>query len=243
MSFVGSLVSGIMGSNASQNAANVESQGAQQAQALELQNQQAAQTSQANATSANVAAEQPYQQLGQTSAGNLNQLLSQGFTAPTLQQAEQTPGYQFQLQSGTNAINENAAANGTLMSGNTGKALEQYGQNLGQSAYQQTYQNALNQYMANYQSLMGGTNAGLSSTATMGQLGQSGAQNLSYVDLTGAQQQAEQLNNAAAARAGGILGSNQAWQTAIGGMTGGLGNIDTTGESTLGEMGIEALGG
>jgi hypothetical protein len=243
MSFVGSLVSGIMGSNASQNAANVESQGAQQAQALELQNQQAAQTSQANATSANVAAEQPYQTLGSTSAGNLNQLLQTGFQAPTLQQAEQTPGYQFQLQSGTNAINENAAANGTLMSGNTGKALEQYGQNLGQSAYQQTYQNALNQYMANYQSLMGGTNAGLSSTATMGQLGQSGAQNLSYVDLTGAQQQAEQLNNAAAARAGGILGSNQAWQTAIGGMTGGLGNIDTTGESTLGEMGIEALGG
>ena len=222
MSFVSSLVGGILGSGAASDAANQLSQGAQQAQKLELQNQQAAQGSQASATAANVAAEQPYQQLGQTSAGGLNQLLGQGFQAPTLAQAEQTPGYQFQLQQGTNAINENAAANGTLMSGNTGKALQQYGQNLGQSAYQQTYQNALNSYMANYQSLMGGTQTGLSSTGELGQLGQAGAQNLAYVDLTGGQQQAQQLNNAAAAQAQGTLGSANAWSNAAGGMASGL---------------------
>ena len=242
MSFVSSLVGGVLGSGAASDAANVESQAAKQAQQLELQNQQAAQGSQASATSANVAAEQPYQELGSTSAGNLNQLLSQGFTAPTLQQAEQTPGYQFQLQQGTNAINENAAANGTLMSGNTGKALQQYGQNLGQSAYQQTYQNALNSYMANYQSLMGGTQTGLSSTGELGQLGQAGAQNLAYVDLTGGQQQAQQLNNAAAARAQGILGSANAWSTAMGGMADAFGNVDTSGGSSLLEMGGQLLG-
>jgi hypothetical protein len=240
MSVVGSLVGGILGSGAANSAANVQSQAAQKAQQLELQNQQAAQGSQASATAANVAAEQPYQQLGQTAAGGLNTLLSNGFQAPTLAQAEQTPGYQFQLQQGTNAINENAAANGTLMSGNTGKALQQYGQNLGQTAYQQTYQNALNSYMANYQSLMGGTGAGLSSTATMGQLGQAGAQNLANVDLTGGAQQAGQINNAAAARAAGIMGSANAWSNAAGGMasglTSGLGNLDTTGSSSLGEQ-------
>ena len=242
MSFVSNIVGGILGGNAAGEAGQIGSQAAQQAQALELQNQQAAQGSQATATSTNVANEQPYQQLGQTSAGNLNQLLSQGFTAPTLQQAEQTPGYQFQLQQGTNAINENAAANGTLMSGNTGKALQQYGQNLGQSAYQQTYQNALNSYMANYQSLMGGTQAGQTAVSEQGQLGQAGAQNLAYVDLTGGQQQAQQLNNAAAAQAQGILGSNQAWQTAISGMSGALGNVDTSGGSSLLEMGGQLLG-
>jgi len=40
------------------------------------------------------------------------------------------PGYQFQLQQGSKAIDQNAAARGMLASGATGQALEQYGQGL-----------------------------------------------------------------------------------------------------------------
>src|SRR5260370_42035278 len=113
MSIVGSLIGGILGSNAANNAANAGVTGAQQAQSLEKTNQTNALGAQSTALSNITAAQQPYQTLGSTSAHNLSGLLSQGFTAPTLAQAEQSPGYQFTLEQGTRAIDQNAAANGT----------------------------------------------------------------------------------------------------------------------------------
>ena len=177
MSAIGSIVGGILGSNAAGQAADVESKAAQQAQALEKTNQTSAINAQNAALSSTTAAEQPYQALGSTSANSLANLLQQGFQAPTLAQAQATPGYQFQLQQGTQAIDENAAANGTLMSGNTGTALQNYGQNLAQGAYQQTYQNALNQYIANSSTLQGAVNSGLSSTGQLAGANQASAQN------------------------------------------------------------------
>jgi hypothetical protein len=233
MSVIGSLVGGILGSNAAGQAASTESAAAQQAQNLEKQNQTAALSAQTGALSSTTAAEQPYQSLGSTSANSLANLLQQGFQAPTLQQAQQTPGYQFQLQQGTNAIDEGAAATGNLMSGTTGTALQQFGQGLGQSAYQQTYQNALNQYMANTQSLQGGANLGLSSTGQLASANQASAQNTGNIDLTSAQQQAQQINNAAAARASGYLGQAGAISNAVGGVASGFGNMSS--DSSLGE--------
>jgi len=224
MSFISSLVGGILGSNAASNAASAESQGAQQAQALEKQNQTAALGAQQTALGNITGAEQPYQTLGATSANNLQTLLGQGFQAPTLAQAEATPGYQFNLQQGTRAIDENAAATGQLMSGNTGTALEQFGQGLAQNTYQQAYNNALQGYMANYQSLLGGTQTGLSSTGQLAGANLQTAGLATQTDLTAAQQQAQQINNAAAARASGYLGSANAWSNAAGGMAGGLEN-------------------
>jgi hypothetical protein len=235
MSFVSSLVGGILGSNASDQAASVESQAAKQAQTLEAQNQTNAINSQNTATSTNQANEAPYQALGSTSAAALQKQLETGFTAPTLAEAEQNPGYQFALNSGTTALDKSAAARGDVFTGTQGTALQQYGQQLGEQNYQQVYNNALNNYMTKYQTLMGGTNVGQNAVSEEGQLGQQGAQNLGYVDLQGAQQQAEQINNAAAARASGYLGTAKAWGTAAGGMAAGLnpGNLDMTGGSTL----------
>jgi len=236
MSFISSLVGGILGSNAASDAANAGVKGAQQAQALEKQNQTDALTAQNTALSNITGAEQPYQAVGSTSANNLATLLSKGFTAPTLADAEATPGYQFNLQQGTRAIDENAAATGTLLTGNTGTALENYGQGLASTTYQQDYQNALNTYMANYQSLQGGTNAGLTSTGQLTGANLGIAGNTANIDLTSGVEQAQQINNAAAARASGYLGSSQAWQGALGGMAGAAGNVDTTGSSTPLEM-------
>lgn len=222
MSFVSSLVGGILGSSAASDAAKVEAEAAKKAQDLEQQKAQAALDFQNNVWSGTQAAEQPYQNLGSTSANSLAALLKQGFKAPTLAEAEQTPGFQFRLQQGTQAIDENAAATGSLMSGNTGVALQNYGQGLAESAYQQDYQNALNTYMSNYQSLMGGTGAGLTSTGQLGQFGQEAANTTANINMMTAQQQAQQINNAAAARASGYLGSANAWSNAAGGMAGGL---------------------
>ena len=198
-----SVVGGIEGASATGHAATVEAQAAQQAQALELKNQQAAQGSQATATSTNQANEQPYQSLGATSAASLQNLLGTGFQAPTLAQAEQMPGYQFSLQQGTDALEKGAAARGNLLSGSEGTALQQFGAGNAQQYYQQAYNNALQNYTTNYQSLLGGTNVGQNAVGEMGQLGQAGANNLANIDLTGGQQQAQQINNAAAARASG----------------------------------------
>src|SRR5690348_10826882 len=182
MSFISSIVGGILGSSAAKKAANAGVQGAQAAQQLEQKNQQQAQASQAAATAQNQQAEQPYQAVGAKAANNLTNILNTPFTAPTLAEAEQTPGYQFTLGQGTQAINENAAANGTLLSGNTGVALENYGQGLASTTYQQDYQNALNTYLTNSNTALQGTQLGESSTAELGQLGQIGAENLSNID-------------------------------------------------------------
>lgn len=83
-----------------------------------------------------------------------------------------TPGYQFQLQEGTNAITGNAASKGLLNSGSTARALQKYGQGLADSSYQN--------YINNLMGLSGlGTQAGqvLSSagnTSTQGSNSSSG---------------------------------------------------------------------
>jgi hypothetical protein len=242
MSFVSSIVGGILGSNAANNAAGAEVAGANSAQTLEKANQTDALAAQNKALTTTTAAEQPYQTLGSTSANHLTDLLSTGFQAPTLAQAEQTPGYQFQLQQGTQAIDENAAANGTLLTGNTGTALENYGQNLAQGAYQTTYNNALQGYMANASTLQGGVNTGLSSTGQLANANYQTAGNTANIDMTAGQQQATQINNAAAARASGYLGSAKAISGMVGGIAGGVGNMDFGGGSSALEMASQFAG-
>ena len=195
---------------------------AQQAQQLEQQNQQAGINFQQNEWSGQQKAEQPYQSLGQTSANAYANLINNPFTAPTLAQAEATPGYQFNLQQGTQAINEQGAATGNLLSGNQGVALEKYGQGLATTTYQQAYQNALNQYQTNLNAAGQGANIGLSSTGQLGQFGQAAASNLSNLYLTGGQQQASQLNNQGAAIAAGDVGSANAYANALNGASNSL---------------------
>src|SRR6185312_1426877 len=86
--------------------------------------------------------EQPYMQAGQ---GALSQLQSlYGLPGGKGMNGQQIgnlltslPGYQFQMQQGTQAIDRSEAAKGLLNSGATGKALTQYGQGLGSSYFGQ----------------------------------------------------------------------------------------------------------
>lgn len=160
--------------------------------------------------------------------GSLLQGFTQPFVAPTAAQAAQTPGYQFQLQQGQQAIQNSAAAQGGLLSGNTLQALDQYSQGLASSNYQQVYNNAIQQYQQAYNIFQGNqTNefnrlaalSGVGQTAanTLGQLGQASAQNIANINANAGAQIGSSLQNAGAARASGYAGIANA-------VTGGIGN-------------------
>lgn len=210
MGIIGSIFSGNNARTAATRAANAQVQGAQAAQGEIAKGEQAGQNFLNNEWTGQQATEAPYQQLGSTSANELNRFLQTPFQTPTLQQAEQMPGYQFQLQQGTQALNENAAATGNLMSGTQGEALENYGQGLAQTDYNNLYNQALNTYMTNYNTLLGGTQAGLTSAGQLGQEGAMAAGQDIGLNLGGAEAQAQQINNAAAARASGYVGKANA---------------------------------
>jgi len=80
------------------------------------------------------AQEQPYQQAGQQALGQYQNLLNGGAANFDI---SKLPGYQFQMQQGTDAIQNSAAARGQALSGNTLQGLQQYGQGLASTQFQQ----------------------------------------------------------------------------------------------------------
>ena len=90
----------------------------------------------------------------------------------SLQDLQNTPGYQFQLQQGQQGLDNQAAARGGLLSGKQLKATSQYQQGVAAQGYQsawdraqQAYQNAfvrnLQQRQNRYNQLSGVSNTGL----------------------------------------------------------------------------------
>jgi hypothetical protein len=164
---VGSIVGGVMSSNASQSAANTQANAANnatQAQ-LDMYNQ-------------NVQRLSPWTNAGSAALGNLQGMmpaLTQQFGAA---QYQQSPGYQWQLGQGTQAITDAASATGGVNSGNTLKALTTYGQGLANQDYyqaQSAYQNWQNQAYNMYAGL---SNTGANSAGMVAGLGADTATNI-----------------------------------------------------------------
>jgi hypothetical protein len=104
---------------------------------------------------------------------------------------KESPGYQFVLSEGINALDKSAAAKGNLFSGASGKAISQYAEGLAS----QEYDNFLRRWyesLTPYQSLAG---LGLTSAQSSGQLGANTANALSNIALQSGE-----------AKAAGILG-------------------------------------
>jgi hypothetical protein len=134
----------------------------------------------------------PYLNTGKNATYQLGSLLgtpgqglltpwNQKFTAPTEAEAEQTPGFQFQLHQGLDALQNSAAGKGSLLTGRTLADLNNYAQGTASTNYQNTFNNALTQYQTAYQSflnnqnstysrLMGLSGEGLSAAGGAGQL-------------------------------------------------------------------------
>ena len=225
----GSLISGQTQANAAERAQNLQAQEAQNS--LDFQKMEFA---------VNQGNEAPFLHAGTQAVNELAGLTGtpgQGllapwtgqFQAPTAAQAAATPGYQFQLQQGEQALQNSAAAKGGLLSGGTAKALDQYSQGLASTDYQQTYNNAFNEYQQSYNQFQNNqanefnrlsalSGGGQTSATTLGQQGQQTAGNVANINLTTGAQQGQDIQNAAAATASGYAGATNA-------ATGALGNI------------------
>ncbi len=150
------LGSAILGSNASKSASNAQKSAADQANATQQKMyDQTRQDLSGYRGAGNSALEQLMGYYGMGGQGVDYQKLLSGL-----------PGYQFQMQSGTKAVDQNLAAKGLLQSGAAGKALTQYGQGLGQQ-YGQQYASGL----------MGIANLGENAAAQTGAIGANSAAN------------------------------------------------------------------
>ena len=231
---VGGIGAAAIGSSAAGNAADTQSQAAVQAAQIQAQSAQNALDFNKQQWATNQNNMQPWLQAGtgavnQLSAlmapgGSLTQQWGQQFQAPSAQQAEATPGYQFTLGQGLQALDRGAAARGNLLTGGTMQAEQQYGQGLASQTYQQAY-NQFQQGQANtYNRLAGLAGTGQTAAQTLGQQGQSAANTNANINLTSGQQQGNALQNAAAATASGYVGAGNAWSGALGNTASSLSN-------------------
>lgn len=82
--------------------------------------------------------------------GSLAQGWDKQFVPPTVDEIRQTPGYQFALTQGIDALDKNLAARGTVLGGGEKKDVLQYATGLADQTAQQSYQNKLGEYMNAY---------------------------------------------------------------------------------------------
>jgi hypothetical protein len=149
------------------------------------------------------------------------------FKAPTMAQAEASPGFQFRLKEGEQAIQRAAASKGTLLTGGTLKDLTKWGQELASQEYDKVYGRSLgennlayNRALGEYQQAYGiyGNNQAnqynrLSGMAATGLSAAGGAANASgqYAGQAGGL-----MTDIGNARAGAQAASGAAWGNAVG---------------------------
>jgi hypothetical protein len=224
----GAIVGGVLSSSAATNAANAQVSGADYAANLQKQEADQALAFQQQQYDTAQAQIKPWIDTGTTALNQLNGGTLPSFQAPTGATESNDPGYQFRLQQGQQALENSAAARGGLLTGNTGQALEQYGQNYASNEYGNVYNRAMNDYNTNvlgpYNRLSALAGVGQQAQATSAQQGQNAANTVTNIDLTAGQQQGQDAQNAAAARASGYVGSANAWNSALGGVSNSLTN-------------------
>lgn len=177
-----SLANGVLGANASQNAAKTQANAANNASAIEQ--------SQFDQTKQLI---QPFVSGGTNALTSLEQLLgigSQGgATSPILAMLglnpggtgqinpstfQGSPGYQYALQQGTGAVTNSAAANGGL-GGNALRQLQSTGQGLANQNWNQYLGQANNAYQNLVGNVAGVASTGLNAVNSLGGFGASAA--------------------------------------------------------------------
>lgn len=189
-------------------AANILSQGAQQASQYGVQGLAQAGQQLQGGNQASLQFTNPYINAGQSSLTEMMNLLGLTGQNPT-SNLRATPGYQFQLQEGVEAINRGAAQQGKLYSGQAMKELQQYGQGLADKTYQQQQDNL-------YRLLGVGSQFAGQQGAQQYNLGQQ----LGQLASQAGQVQGDAANASAAAQAQGLLraAEGQVAQSSISGL-------------------------
>lgn len=158
----------LISSSASQNAANTEAGAANAANGLT--------TNMFNTEEANA---KPWLTAGQNALGELQTDLPSLDAPFTMQDFQESPGYQFQLNQGLQAMQRSAAAKGMLNSSGTQQNLNNYAQGAANTDYQQALQNYLSQNQQKYNMLSGISNQGLSAASLTNSAAQNTTNNIS----------------------------------------------------------------
>lgn len=169
------------------------------------------------------------------SSGNLVPLgpWTEQFQAPTDVTEQNDPGYQFRLKQGEDALNNSAAAKGTLLSGAGIKPYERFAQDYASTEYGNVYNRAFNQFTNRYNINANNQADEWNRFAALAGLGQTSASTLNagagqiagnvgsmYTNL--GSELGQDANNAGAARASGYVGAGNAWG---GGLSGGTNSL------------------
>ncbi len=204
----------------------------------------------------------PYLQAGQQGISSLSSMLQPGgeltrqFSySPT--DLQNDPGYQFQLQQGSQALARQSASQGQSLGGGEKAALAQYSQGLADTTYNNAYNRALTTFQTNRQNTLQPLNtlinAGQNATGQFNNASQNygsqtsqnligGAQYQSNVGLNTQQEVAGLLQNIGAYKAGGSLAQGKLWApiagaasgAALGGFTGAAGGAGGFGGALTG---------
>lgn len=192
----GTAVSGVEANKAANTQANAANQAAQlqaksAADALAFEKQQYA-TQQAN--------QAPWLASGTQALGQLQSMPS--FQGPGAD-FTQDPGYQFRVAQGLKAIQNSAAARGGALSGGTLKGITDYSSGAASQEYNNAFNRSLSTYQTNQNALLSRAGLGQNATQQLGQAGTAAAGQVAGTTLTAGEQQAQDLQNAAAATASG----------------------------------------
>lgn len=189
----GAVIGGVIASNASQSAAGTEANAANNATQTQLQ---MFNTEEANA--------KPWLTSGQNALNTLNADMP-SLTKPfTTQDFQTSPGYQFQLSQGEQAMQRSAASRGLLNSVGTQQNLNNYAQGAANTDYQQALQNYMGQNAQTYNMLSGMSNQGLSAASLTNSAAQNAGNNISANTIGAGNAQAAGQIGTANAITGGI---------------------------------------
>ena len=220
----GGIASSVIGSKASNKAATQQAAG-QQAGIDETRRQ--FDVSQANS--------QPFVEAGQQSIGSLMDALKSGkfgvgsagaapadFKAPTLEEVQQTPGYQFAAQQGSKGILQASAAGGGGISGGTSKALQGYQTNLANTTYGDAFSRAMQAYqsqLAGYGTRLAANQQEFGQMFAPAQLGAGATANINQIGANASSTIAQLMAGIGSSRAAGTMGGAASIANGIGGAT------------------------
>ena len=220
----GGIASSVIGSKASNKAATQQAAG-QQAGIDETRRQ--FDVSQANS--------QPFVEAGQQSIGSLMDALKSGkfglgsagaapadFKAPTLEEVQQTPGYQFAAQQGSKGILQASAAGGGGISGGTSKALQGYQTNLANTTYGDAFSRAMQAYqsqLAGYGTRLAANQQEFGQMFAPAQLGARATADINQIGGNASSTIAQLMAGIGSSRAAGTMGGAASIANGVGGAT------------------------
>lgn len=144
------------------------------------------------------------------------------FKAPTLAEAESTPGYEFAKQQGELGILRGQSASGGAFTGGTLKSLDAFNNGLAQQGYQQTYNNKLTDFNTQFNTYNTNQSNLYNKLASLAGVGQTAATQIGQFGQTAAANEANLITGGANATAAGQVGASNAWAGGLGGLTNSL---------------------